>query len=171
MRWAPCALTQSSCPPGRTVSSRPIRSERQGGTCKVSRERAMGENVSITPWDAASRPDLQSDPSDSAFFDTLLRTSVCLYKCDCMHTCMTVCVCACITCVQAWQWKESRLQRWKVWPEGYMREKWAHYSCIENCTKKNRQTNKLTREGGHTSLDLCGCFCIHAEMMWTQWKS
>lgn len=57
MRWAPCTLTQSSCPPGRTVSSRPIRSEQQGGACKVSRERAMGENVSIAPWDAAGQSD------------------------------------------------------------------------------------------------------------------
>lgn len=69
MRWAPCALTQSSCPPGRTVTSRPIRSEQQGGACKVSRERAMGENVSITTWDAASQPDSWPASANSAVFD------------------------------------------------------------------------------------------------------
>ena len=144
MRWAPCALTQSSCPPGRTVSSRPIRSEQQGGACKVSRERAMGENVSITPWDAAFQPDLNR--------------LCCLWQVLCMctggtvrvwqweHVCtysvyLNVCVCAVVAA--AWQRQQSRPQHWQVWPLGYMREKCANYSHINHCTKKtNTQPNK-----------------------------
>ena len=140
MRWAPCALTQSSCPPGRTVSSRPIRSEQQGGACKVSRERAMGENVSITPWDAACRPDSYSASANSAVFDICVTVSTCVI----IYLCVCVCLCVCVGGIDVWtcQRQQSRLQHKKVWPVGFMREKWAHYSHIKHCTNKEKTTNK-----------------------------
>ncbi len=118
MRWAPCALTQSSCPPGRTVSSRPIRSEQQGGACKVSRERAMGENVSITPWDAACQTDLWSAPANSTVFDT---PYVCVCGCVsvaasmCVHVLFFVCLCLLVMTKTAELALALKSDQWATW--------------------------------------------------------
>lgn len=134
MRWAPCTLTQSSCPPGRTVSSRPIRSEQQGGACKVSRERAMGENVSIAPWDSAGQ-------SGRLCLGRLCR----LWRANVRPAGGRegAPVCGRLSHdVSGWQTQHSRRQRLRTWPVGYTREKWAPVT-YNNCTQN---TNKATEK-------------------------
>lgn len=163
MKWAPCALTQLSCPPGRTVSSRPIRSEQQGGACKVSRERAMGENVSIAPWDAAGRPDW-----------ACLCQLCCLWRAICVpEVCVGdfTCICGAVNDVRGWQIQHSRPRHLRVWPVGYTREKWALFT-YKNCTQNtNKQINEQIK-GRHMSLELSGCFVLMGTgVLKKQWKT
>lgn len=58
-----------SCPPGRTVTSRPIRSEQQGGACKVSREREQWERMLASLHETQPANQRLSASANSAVFD------------------------------------------------------------------------------------------------------
>lgn len=53
--------------------------------------------------------------------------------------------------------KDSRVNFSKVWPVGYMREKWAHFSHIKHCTNKNKKRQNKQIKDRLMSLDFCGC--------------